>query len=85
MAAPARFRESWRESRGAAGQIPGAWSLRALIRSGRARRLLPWQGSLTEDGKDFRLQELLFLKPGVWSLEPRQPRWLRLCRARGSR
>jgi hypothetical protein len=32
---------------------------------------------------DPRLQELLFLKPGVWSLEPRQPRWLRLCRVRG--
>jgi hypothetical protein len=27
-----------------------------------------------------RLQELLFLKPGVWGLEPRQPSWFRLRR-----
>jgi hypothetical protein len=29
------------------------------------------------------LQELLFLKPGVWILEPRQSSWFRLRRDRG--
>jgi hypothetical protein len=46
-----------------------------------ARSCAGWQRL---QAPDPRLRELRFLKPGVWSLEPRQPRWLRLCRARGS-
>jgi hypothetical protein len=44
-----------------------------------ARSCAGWQ---RPQAPDPRLQELLFLKPGVWSLGPRQPRWLRLCRVR---
>jgi hypothetical protein len=51
------------------------------------RSIVPSGRSLTQDGKDSRLQapdpglqKLLNLKPGVWSLEPRQPSWFRLRR-----